>query len=88
VAVLALSVAAMAGVAGRAAASGGESHSARRTQAVKTYVVRPGDTLWRIAQRLAGRAADPRPFVDAIAALNHSTGVVVPGQSLRLPTAA
>ena len=33
---------------------------------VHLYVVEPGDTLWGIASRVAGPAADPRPVVDAL----------------------
>lgn len=34
-----------------------------------TYLVRPGDTLWSVAERLAP-GEDPRPLVDAIALAN------------------
>lgn len=51
----------------------------------RTYVVRPGDTLWSIAERLRP-GSDPRPLVDAIARVNGvSAGGLVPGQSLRIP---
>ena len=55
--------------------------------ASRSYVVRSGDTLWAIADRLApGR--DPRPVVDAIAAANGVTaGDLVPGQTLIVPLA-
>lgn len=50
-----------------------------------SYVVRGGDTLWSIAERLApGR--DPRPIVDAISAANGvDAGALVPGQTLLVP---
>jgi LysM repeat protein len=53
----------------------------------RTYVVRPGDTLWAIAVELApGR--DPRPTVDAIAASNGlDPGSLVPGQRITIPAA-
>jgi Tfp pilus assembly protein FimV len=52
---------------------------------VRVYVVRPGDTLWAIASRVAGRGADPRPVVDALIRANRLTGAsVVPGMTLRL----
>jgi Tfp pilus assembly protein FimV len=66
--------------AGRALAS--STHDA---PAVRTYVVRPGDTLWTIAARIAGPTADPRPVVDGLEQANRVTGVIVPGQTLRLP---
>ena len=48
------------------------------------YVVRPGDTLWEIASRLAG-PGDPRPIVDEIAARNRLDATLVPGETLVLP---
>ena len=66
--------------AGTALASSG--HAARPG---RTYVVRPGDTLWAIAVRIAGPQADPRPVVDQLAEANHVGGVIVPGETLRLP---
>jgi LysM repeat protein len=54
--------------------------------ASRTYVVEPGDTLWRIANGLVGSSKDPRPTVDRLIALNHvRNGVIVPGQRLALP---
>jgi hypothetical protein len=55
--------------------------------AVRSYVVRPGDTLWGIATRFApGR--DPRPVVEALAAANGvRDGALVPGQAILLPVA-
>lgn len=50
-----------------------------------TYVVRPGDTLWSIAERLVP-GEDPRPLVDALARANAvSPGTLVPGQVLVVP---
>jgi nucleoid-associated protein YgaU len=52
------------------------------------YVVRPGDTVWTIAERVAA-GEDPRPWVDAIAVRNGiQAGSLVPGQSLILPRVA
>lgn len=54
----------------------------------QVVVVRVGDTVWSIAERMAD-GGDPRVLVDAIAARNHiDAGVVVPGQSVIIPRAA
>jgi nucleoid-associated protein YgaU len=51
-----------------------------------SYVVRQGDTLWSIAQRLSPDE-DPRPVVDALAAVNGlDPGALVPGQALVVPS--
>ena len=63
-----------------AGASGGH-----RLAAVRTYVVRPGDTLWSIAARLGDPAADLRPVVDRLQAANRGASVLVPGEVLRVP---
>jgi len=53
-----------------------------------SYVVREGDTLWSIAERVAPDA-DPRPVVDALAAVNGvDAGNLVPGQLLVVPAGA
>ena len=53
-----------------------------------SYVVREGDTLWSIAERVAPDA-DPRPVVDALAAVNGvDAGSIVPGQLLVIPAGA
>lgn len=53
---------------------------------LRRVVVSPGESLWSIAVRLSAPREDPRPLVDAIAALNHVRhGHVVPGQSLLVP---
>ena len=54
----------------------------------RTYVVQPGDTLWRIATRVSP-GADPRPVIDDLAQANGlQAGSLVPGQLIRLPSAA
>ncbi|MEP6973220.1 MAG: LysM peptidoglycan-binding domain-containing protein [Actinomycetota bacterium] len=54
----------------------------------QVYVVRVGDTVWSIAEGMAG-GRDPRVLVDAIAARNHiDAGAVVPGQSVIVPRIA
>jgi Tfp pilus assembly protein FimV len=74
-------------VAASAAQAGGQQDRVDRPQspAVRTYVVRPGDTLWGIASRLAGPEADPRPVVDALAAANRVDGQLAVGARLVLP---
>jgi LysM domain len=54
--------------------------------ASRVYVVKPGDTVWRIALSVVGPGGDPRPVVDRLIALNHVRGgVIVPGERLSLP---
>lgn len=50
----------------------------------REIVVRPGDTLWAIAERL-DPGADPRPVVDELVALNGSAPLL-PGETLRAPS--
>jgi LysM repeat protein len=79
-----VAVLAMGGVS-RALERPGAGGSAPTSAAVHTYVVRPGDTLWSIAERLRP-GEDPRPLVDAIQRANGvSAGELVPGQSLEIP---
>jgi len=55
----------------------------------RVYVVRPGDTLWSIALRVAGPGADPRPVVDRLTSLNHvRDAAITPGERLVLPAAS
>lgn len=52
----------------------------------RAYVVREGDTLWSIAERVSP-GGDPRPVVDALSAANGVVpGHLVPGQVLVVPT--
>lgn len=48
------------------------------------YTVKPGDTLWSIARRIAP-GQDPRPVVDALIANNHLQGSLQAGQAIDLP---
>lgn len=74
VAVLAGALLAVAGLS----ASGGSASGA----APATVTVRPGDTLWSIASRIAP-GTDPRAEVDALQRINHLAGVdLAPGQVL------
>src|SRR6266545_1586182 len=68
-AVLATVVVATAGVAGRAAGSGGPAGGSHRAGGQR-YVVRAGDTLWGIARARVGPRADPRPLVEGIKEAN------------------
>jgi LysM repeat protein len=57
------------------------SHGAGPKQ---TYVVRPGDTLWSVAQRTY--SGDPRQGVWELQQRNHlATATIVPGQKLVVP---
>ena len=55
------------------------AHNAAST-AARSTVVRPGDSLWSVASRLAP-GSDPRPVVDALAEARHGT-VLVPGETI------
>ena len=48
------------------------------THAAATTVVRPGDSLWTVAERLAPND-DPRPVVDALSEARHGT-LLTPGE--------
>jgi hypothetical protein len=49
------------------------------------HVVREGETLWRVAQRIVGPQGDPRPVVDELIRANHLAGAVIrPGDRLVL----
>ncbi len=51
------------------------------------YVVRSGDTVWSIAERIT--SGDPTPLIDAIAARNGiDVGDIVPGQAIVIPRVA
>jgi LysM repeat protein len=51
----------------------------------RTYVIRPGDTLWSIAKR-SSPAADPRLVIGAIRDANDlDPAALVPGQQLVIP---
>jgi nucleoid-associated protein YgaU len=71
----------LSGPVAHAVGMGGSSEA----RSPRTYVVRPGDTLWSIALRSAP-SADPRLVVDAIASANLvDPGALVPGQELVIP---
>ena len=50
----------------------------------RTYVVRPGDTLWSVAERTY--PGDPRQGIWEIEQRNHlASATIVPGEKLVLP---
>jgi nucleoid-associated protein YgaU len=56
------------------------------SESARTYVVRPGDTLWSIATELAPET-DPRVVAHALASANDvDPGALVPGQRLSIPS--
>ena len=67
-----------------ALAVGLAAHSSSGARPKQTYVVRPGDTLWSVAQKMYG--GDPREGIWKIEQRNHLAGsTVVPGEKLVLP---
>ena len=73
---LLLCVAALAvGLAAHGSSGAGPKH---------TYVVRPGDTLWTVAERTY--AGDPREGVWKLEQRNHlASATIVPGEKLVVP---
>ena len=67
--------------------SGGDSHATGSASAAQlhpgAYVVRSGDTLWSIAQRV-DPTGDPRPIVAQLAS-ELGTYTVVPGEQVTIP---
>jgi nucleoid-associated protein YgaU len=84
IAAAALAAVAIFALAGSAWA--GDPDAAR--DRVVRYTVRPGDTLWTIAERVAEPGADLRPMVHELARRNGLTGsMVLPGESILVPEA-
>jgi nucleoid-associated protein YgaU len=63
---------------------GGSTAAGSPGSVAATRVVRPGDTLWGIAQSLH-RGGDIRDVVDRLAEFN-GTDELVPGQKVEIPT--
>ena len=66
---------------------GSQAHGSLPIRNEWVYVVRSGDTVWSIVERMT--VGDPTPLVDAIAARNGiDVGDIVPGQSIVIPRIA
>jgi len=97
VGVLAVTLFGALNLAAAAAGAGGDARSASRPtpasvpvqrQAPVPHGVRPGETLWAIASRLAGPDRDPRPLMDRHAVENGLVGGnLQAGQTILLPAA-
>jgi hypothetical protein len=84
-AVVLLLMTALAGLVAAPGLAAGPGDPAGRVAGAPTTLVRPGDTLWAIAQR---HAPEREPFetIDEIRRLNRLSGYTVhPGQRLTLP---
>lgn len=81
-------VAVLAVLGGLAAAEAAEpAERPIRDVPTTTYVVKPGDTLWGIATRIAP-GEDPGVLIDGIEDANGvDAGSLVPGQQLVIPAA-
>ena len=71
-------------VCAAAVAVGLAAHGSSGAGPRRTYVVRPGDTLWSVAQRTF--SGDPRQGVWELQHRNHlASATIVPGQKLVVP---
>lgn len=61
------------------------SAAGSRSGAPRAVSIRPGQTLWSLAERYAPRGIDPRAYVDAVLALNHLDAPPQAGARVRLP---
>ena len=60
------------------------AHSSSGAGPKRAYVVKPGDTLWSVAQKMYG--GDPRGGIWKIEQRNHlPTATIFPGEQLVLP---
>ena len=75
------------GVVATAPVAGALARHREASPPAREYVVRPGDTIWSIAERM-NDGRDPRALVDAIGARNGiDPGSIVPGETLVIPAA-
>ncbi len=58
---------------------------APRRPAPRAVTLRPGETLWQLAERHAPTGSDPRVYVADLVALNRLDGAPLAGQRIRLP---
>jgi hypothetical protein len=82
--VLVLVMAQAGGALGGSTLAAPERHPAGHalaTTSAATTVVRSGDSLWTVAERLAP-GQDPRPVVDALSEARHGA-VLTPGETIR-----
>jgi nucleoid-associated protein YgaU len=87
VATAALTVSVAGGVARAGNVDSGGPFPGAESVSVRSYVVRPGDTVWAIARRVAGPQADPRPVVDRILRSNRlDPGSLQVGQTILIPS--
>jgi LysM repeat protein len=78
-----VSVALLAAVSGQVAHAMGAHDRSAGTR--RTYVVRPGDTLWSIATRFEP-SRDPRLVIEEIESVNRiDAEALIPGQELAIP---
>jgi hypothetical protein len=84
-AALTLAISALVALGGPVASALGAGDDPMRLVSHRRYVVRPGDTLWTIARRVApGR--DPRSTIHEIEEANDvSAGSLMPGQAVSVP---
>jgi LysM repeat protein len=67
-----------------ALAVGLAAHNSHGAGPKRTYIVRPGDTLWTVAERMYG--GDPREGVWRLQQGNHlASATIWPGEKLVLP---
>lgn len=69
----------------RSGSSSTSPSSEGKTDATRTYVVKPGDSLSKIAKQVYGSTDDWRRIYDANRDIIQDPDLIHPGQTLRLP---